>query len=123
MKDDTSILQIFFITFAIAISLSATSAYLIFYARDFVTKITLESIHYTGILLMIYVTAYVFVLSEMRMSEFQGLMLASLGLFFVISTALIFTFSENSRYIAWGLTFLVISVLLLYDYFGLSGKR
>ena len=123
MKDDTSILQIFFITFAIAISLSATSAYLIFYARDFVTKITLESIHYTGILVMIYVTAYVFVLSEMRMSEFQGLMLASLGLFFVISTALIFTFSENSRYIAWGLTFLVISVLLLYDYFGLSGKR
>ena len=41
LKDDTSILQIFFVTFAIAISLSATAAYMIFYARDFVTKLTL----------------------------------------------------------------------------------
>jgi hypothetical protein len=88
-----------------------------------VTKLTLEAIHQAGILLMIYVTALVFVLNEMSISEFKDLMLWSLALFFVICTALIFTFSENSRYIAWGLTFLVVSVILFYDFFTISGKR
>ena len=110
-------------TFAIAVSLSASAAYLIFYARDFVTKLTLEAIHHAGILFMIYAIALVFVLNEMSISDEKDLMLASLGLFFVICTALIFTFSENSRYIAWGLTFVVISVILLYDFYAISGKR
>ena len=40
MKDD-SLLLIFFVTFGMAVSFSATTCYLIFYPRDFVTKVHL----------------------------------------------------------------------------------
>lgn len=123
LRDDNSILQIFFVTFSIAISLSITACFFIFYARDFVTKLTLQSLHYVGILLMVYTIAFVFALSEFRIVKEMELILLTLGLSFIVCVALIFTFNSLNRNIAWGLTVLLLTALLIYDFNHIAGKR
>jgi hypothetical protein len=63
MKDE-SLIEIFFVTFSMAISFSITTVYLIFYPRDFVTKVYLQALHYVGILLMVYVITFVLTMIE-----------------------------------------------------------
>ena len=72
---------------------------------------------------MVYVTAFIFTLTELQSDESKELICVSLFLFFGISVLLIFTFNRNSRLIAWALTVLILTIVLLYDYFKVAGKR
>jgi hypothetical protein len=72
---------------------------------------------------MVYVTAFIFTLTELQSDESKELICVSLFLFFGISVLLIFTFNRNSRLIAWALTILILTIVLLYDYFKVAGKR
>jgi hypothetical protein len=123
LRDDNSTLQIFFVTFSIALSLSITAVFIIFYSRDFVSKVYLETIHFVGITLMVFACAFVFVLTELERDAYKEPILVGLGLIFVCCSALIFTFSKNIRIIGWVFAIIFLFLILLYDFLKVSGKR
>jgi hypothetical protein len=59
----------------------------------------------------------------MKKVKEKDLILSSLAIFFVISVALMFTFSPNSRLLAWGLTGVVVAAVLAFDFVAVAGRR
>ena len=100
-----------------AISFSITTCYLIFYPRDFTTKVHLQALHYVGIFLMTYIITFVIATIEPVLNgDLKYWVLVSLLIFFTASITLIFLFKSSLRIIAICITAGFVGLILFIDF-------
>ena len=110
-------------TFVIAISFSATTAYLVFYPIDLQVKERLEALNLSAIYLMVYSITFVFVMIQLQKTPLFYTIVVSLCVFLVACIVLVYLKNKTGRSVAvWG-TLSLLVLIESYDFFGNSGPR
>ena len=103
--------------------MSITTVYLIYYPKDIETKKNLQALNLAAIYLMVYTIALIFTVVELKNTTLFFAIIISLAIFLIASLILVYVYWKICRHIAVGITIGIITIVLCFDLFFISGDR